>query len=281
MKRHSKTIRRVLSYIKPYGGRILCLFIMAVLTVACTLYTPILIGKSVDTIVGKGNVDFEKLLRTILQLCLVVLISAGAQWLMNLLVNKVTYHIVRDIRKEAFAHLQEVPVSYMDANQPGDIISRIVTDVTQFSDGLLMGFTQLFTGVLTILGTIGFMLSINVRISLVVILLTPLSLFVAGFIASHTWQMFQAQSEKRAEMTSLVEELVGNGKIVQAFSYEERAIRRFKKVNEELRVCGVKALFFSAMTNPATRFVNSLVYAGVALTGAFAVIGGLECLQVF
>ncbi len=274
MRNHRNTIKRVLQYIRPYTGRIFCLLFLAALTVVCTLYTPILIGKGVDTIVGIGDVDFPALAGILIRLGVIVLMTAGAQWLMNLFVNKVTYHIVRDIRKEAFAHLQEVPVSYMDAHQPGDIISRIVTDVTQFSDGLLMGFTQLFTGVLTILGTIGFMLSIDIRISLLVILLTPLSLFVAGFIASHTWQMFQAQSEKRAEMTSLVEELVGNEKIVQAFSYEERGIKRFKKVNEELRVCGVKALFFSAMTNPATRFVNSLVYAGVALTGAFAVIGG-------
>ena len=250
------------------------MLLLAVVTVAFTLYTPILIGQAVDTMIGEGNVLTEQLLKILGMLAGAILITAVSQWLMNLLTNQVTYRVVQDIRSQAFLHLQKVPVSYIDSNQPGDILSRVVTDVSQFSDGLLMGFTQLFTGVITILGTIGFMISISVKIALLVVLLTPISLFVAGFIARHTFQMFREQSEKRAQMTSLVEELVGNQRIVQAFSYEARAEERFEAVNEELRVCGIRALFFSAMTNPSTRFVNGLVYTGVGIFGAFTVIGG-------
>lgn len=272
--KHRKTIKRVLEYIRPYSIKIAELLLLAVITVAFTLYTPILIGRGVDCIVGPGQVWSEKLLKILLQLGVVILGTAISQWLMNLLTNQVTYHVVQDVRSRAFSHLQEVPVSYMDASQPGDVLSRIVTDVSQFSDGLLMGFTQLFTGVVTIFGTIGFMLSISVKISLLVIVLTPISLFVASFIAGRTFRMFKEQSEKRAEMTSLVEELVGNQKLVQAFHYEERAEKRFEKVNEELRVCGIKALFFSSITNPSTRFVNGLVYTGVGIMGAFTVLSG-------
>lgn len=272
--RNKETIERVLKSIRPYRGRIFLMLVLAVVTVACTLYTPILIGAAVDTLVGPDEVWFDTLMRVLLQIGAVVLITAAAQWLMNLLTNQVTYKVVRDIRSQAFAHLQKVPVSYIDANQPGDILSRIVSDVSQFSDGLLMGFTQLFTGVLTIFGTIGFMMSISVKISVLVIVLTPVSLFAASFIASRTFRMFQEQSEKRADMTSLVEELVGNQKVVQAFSYEERAKERFDAVNEELRTCGIRALFFSSITNPATRFVNGLVYTGVGIMGAFTVMGG-------
>lgn len=272
--RNKETIERVLKFIRPYRGRIFLMLVLAMVTVACTLYTPILIGAAVDTLVGPDEVWFDTLMRVLLQIGAVVLITAAAQWLMNLLTNQVTYKVVRDIRSQAFAHLQKVPVSYIDANQPGDILSRIVSDVSQFSDGLLMGFTQLFTGVITILGTIGFMMSISVKISVLVIVLTPVSLFVASFIAGRTFRMFQEQSEKRAVMTSLVEELVGNQKVVQAFSYEERAKERFDAVNEELRTCGIRALFFSSITNPATRFVNGLVYTGVGIMGAFTVMGG-------
>ncbi len=272
--RNKETIGRVLKFIRPYRGRILLMLVLAVVTVVCTLYTPVLIGEAVDTLIGPEEVWFDTLLRILLQIGAAVLVTAAAQWLMNLLTNQVTYRVVRDIRSQAFAHLQKVPVSYIDANQPGDILSRIVSDVSQFSDGLLMGFTQLFTGVLTILGTIGFMMSISVKISALVIVLTPVSLFVASFIAGRTFRMFQEQSEKRAAMTSLVEELVGNQKVVQAFSYEERAKERFEAVNEELRTCGIRALFFSSITNPATRFVNGLVYTGVGIMGAFTVMGG-------
>lgn len=274
MGKNKETMKRVLKFISPYKAKIVLMLLMAVITVAFTLYTPILIGQGVDNIVGPGNVNTKGLLKVIGTLAVVVLGTAVSQWVMNLLTNQVTYRVVQDIRGLAFAHLQEVPVSYMDASQPGDILSRIVSDVSQFSDGLLMGFTQLFTGVLTILGTIGFMMSISVKISLIVILLTPISLFVASFIAGRTFRMFHEQSEKRAEMTSLVEELVGNQKIVQAFSYEERAKERFDVVNEELRTCGIKAIFFSSITNPSTRFVNGLVYTSVGIFGAFTAIRG-------
>lgn len=274
MGKNKDTMKRVLKFISPYKGKIILMLLMALFTVAFTLYTPILIGEGVDTIIGPGNVKTKALLRILGTLAMVVLGTAVTQWIMNLLTNQVTYGVVQDIRSQAFSHLQEVPVSYIDSNQPGDILSRIVADVSQFSDGLLMGFTQFFTGVITILGTIGFMMSISVKISLIVILLTPVSLFVASFIAGRTFQMFKEQSEKRAEMTSLVEELVGNQKVVQAFSYEERARERFGKVNEELRVCGIKAIFFSSITNPSTRFVNGLVYTSVGIFGAFVVMRG-------
>ncbi len=274
MGKNKDTMKRVLKFISPYKGKIILMLLMAFFTVAFTLYTPILIGEGVDTIIGPGNVKTKALLRILGTLAMVVLGTAVTQWIMNLLTNQVTYGVVQDIRSQAFSHLQEVPVSYIDSNQPGDILSRIVADVSQFSDGLLMGFTQFFTGVITILGTIGFMMSISVKISLIVILLTPISLFVASFIAGRTFQMFKEQSEKRAEMTSLVEELVGNQKVVQAFSYEERARERFGKVNEELRVCGIKAIFFSSITNPSTRFVNGLVYTSVGIFGAFVVMRG-------
>lgn len=272
--KNKDTWKRILKFIRPYKSRIILMLLLAVVTVAFTLYTPILIGQAVDTIIGEGNVLTEQLLKIFGMLAGAILITAVSQWLMNLLTNQVTYRVVQDIRSQAFLHLQKVPVSYIDSNQPGDILSRVVTDVSQFSDGLLMGFTQLFTGVITILGTIGFMISISVKITFLVVLLTPISLFVASFIARHTFQMFREQSEKRAQMTSLVEELVGNQRIVQAFSYEARAEERFEAVNEELRVCGIRALFFSAMTNPSTRFVNGLVYTGVGIFGAFTVIGG-------
>ena len=274
MGKNKDTMRRVLKFISPYKGKIILMLLMALFTVAFTLYTPILIGEGVDTIIGPGNIKTKALLRILGTLAMVVLGTAVTQWIMNLLTNQVTYGVVQDIRSQAFSHLQEVPVSYIDSNQPGDILSRIVADVSQFSDGLLMGFTHFFTGVITILGTIGFMMSISVKISLIVILLTPVSLFVASFIAGRTFQMFKEQSEKRAEMTSLVEELVGNQKVVQAFSYEERARERFGKVNEELRVCGIKAIFFSSITNPSTRFVNGLVYTSVGIFGAFVVMRG-------
>ena len=267
-------IRRVLAYIKPYRIQVGSMLFFAMVTVGTTLYAPVLIGQGVDQIVGAGEVDFGHLGEILLYLTVVIAATALAQWSMNLLTNQVTYRVVEDIRNQAFIHLEQVPANYVDQNQPGDILSRIVTDVGQFSDGLLMGFTQLFTGVATILGTIGFMLSINGKIALLVVLLTPISLFVASFIASRTFHMFQAQSEKRAEMTSLVEELVGNQRVVQAFSYEEKGMERFDAVNEELRVWGIRALFFSAITNPSTRFVNGLVYTGVSILGAFIVIGG-------
>lgn len=272
--RQRKTISRVLAYIRPYRLKIAVMLVFAMITVGLTLYAPVLIGQGVDQIVGPGQVDYGKLWQILFTLAVVIGATALLQWMMNLLTNQVTYHVVEDIRSRAFTHLQQVPVSYVDQSQPGDILSRVVTDVGQFSDGLLMGFTQLFTGIAAILGTIGFMISLNGSIALLVVVLTPVSLFVASFIASRTFSMFQVQSEKRADMTSLVEELVGGQRVVQAFSYEERGMERFDKINEELRACGIKALFFSSITNPSTRFVNGLVYTGVSILGAFIVIGG-------
>ncbi len=265
---------KVLSLLKPHRRNIIGMLLLALVSVGFTLYAPILIGEGVDQIVGPGEVYISRLLTVLGKLAAAIVITAVTQWVMNLISNKVTYRVVEELRERAFAHLEQVPISYIDKNQPGDILSRVVTDVGQFSDGLLMGFTQLFTGVVTILGTILFMLTINVKISLLVILLTPVSLFVAGFIASRTFRMFQEQSQKRAELTSIVEELVGNQKVVQAFSYEKEGMERFNEINEQLRGCGIKALFFSSIVNPSTRFVNGLVYTGVSIYGAFTVMNG-------
>ena len=269
------TIRRVLALIRPYAGLVALTLLLAVVTVATTLLAPVLSGRAVDLILGPGQVDFAGLGRLALAMAATILCTAAAQWLMNVINNRITFQVVRDIRVRAFEHLQVLPLKYMDAHRPGDAISRITTDVEQFSDGLLMGFTQLFTGVLTILGTLGVMLSIDWRIALVVVALTPLSIFMARFIATHTYAMFRVQSETRAEMTSLVEELVGNAHLVRAFGYESRAEARFERVNLDLQKCGVRAVFFSSLTNPCTRFVNSLVYAAVGILGAFAAIAGM------
>ena len=269
------TIRRVLALIRPYAGLVALTLLLAVVTVATTLLAPVLSGRAVDLILGPGQVDFAGLGRLALAMAATILCTSAAQWLMNVINNRITFQVVRDIRVRAFEHLQVLPLKYMDAHRPGDAISRITTDVEQFSDGLLMGFTQLFTGVLTILGTLGVMLSIDWRIALVVVALTPLSIFMARFIATHTYAMFKVQSETRAEMTSLVEELVGNAHLVRAFGYESRAEARFERVNLDLQKCGVRAVFFSSLTNPCTRFVNSLVYAAVGILGAFAAIAGM------
>ncbi len=272
--KNKETWKKVLSLLRPHMTGIVGMLLLALVSVGFTLYAPILIGEGVDQIVGPGEVYRSRLLAVLGKLAAAIVITAITQWVMNLISNKVTYRVVEELRERAFAHLEKVPISYIDRNQPGDILSRVVTDVGQFSDGLLMGFTQLFTGVVTILGTILFMLTINVKISLLVILLTPVSLFVAGFIASRTFCMFQEQSQKRAELTSMVEELVGNQKVVQAFSYEREGMERFNEINEQLRRCGIKALFFSSIVNPSTRFVNGLVYTGVSIYGAFTVMNG-------
>ena len=268
------TIRRVLALIAPYRARVVLVLALAAVTVASTLYAPILTGDAVDEILGPGQVDFAALAGIGVRLAVTIAVTALAQWAMSLCNNRITYQVVRDIRVQAFDHMQVLPLSYIDGHRPGDAISRITTDVEQFSDGLLMGFTQLFTGVLTILGTLIFMLTIDWRITLVVVVLTPLSIFVARFIAQRTYSMFKVQSETRAEMTSLVEELVGNQHLVRAFGYESRAEQRFERINLDLQKCGVRAVFFSSLTNPATRFVNALVYAAVAVIGAFLAIGG-------
>ena len=268
------TVRRVLALIRPYAGLVALTLTLAVVTVVTTLLAPVISGKAVDLILGPGQVDFAGVAKLAVAMAATIACTSLAQWLMNVVNNRITFQVVRDIRVKAFAHLEVLPLKYMDAHRPGDAISRITTDVEQFSDGLLMGFTQLFTGLLTILGTLGVMLSIDWRIALVVVALTPLSIFVARFIATHTYAMFKVQSETRAEMTSLVEELVGNAHLVRAFGYENRAEARFARVNLDLQKCGVRAVFFSSLTNPCTRFVNALVYAAVGVLGAFAAIAG-------
>ena len=268
------TLRRVLELIRPYAGLVVLTLVLAVVTVVTTLLAPVISGKAVDHIIGPGQVDFGGVGKLAIAMAGTVACTAVSQWLMNVVNNRITFHVVRDMRVRAFEQLEQLPLKYMDAHRPGDAISRITTDVEQFSDGLLLGFTQLFTGILTICGTLGVMLFIEWRIALVVVALTPLSIFVARFIATHTYSMFKVQSETRAELTSLVDELVGNEHLVRAFGYESRAEERFDKITLVLQSCGVRAVFFSSMTNPCTRFVNALVYAAVGVLGAFAAIAG-------
>jgi len=267
------TLKQVLLLIRPHMFFVVLSFLLAILTVILTLYVPVLTGEAIDYIISPGNVDFANLFSILKRLGSMILITAVSQWFMNLCNNHITYQVVKEIRIRAFHHLEELPLKYIDSKQHGDILSRIVSDVDQFSDGLLMGFTQLFSGVVTIIATLFFMLSVNVSIAFVVVLLTPVSLFVASFIAKRTFSMFHKQSETRGQLTSLTDEMVGNEKIVQAFGYEKRAEERFDVINKELQECSVKAIFFSSITNPATRFVNGLVYAGVAIVGALLAIG--------
>lgn len=273
-KNSAGVLRRLMRYASPYVPMFILSMVFAVITVATTLYAPILIGRAVDVMIGKDNVDLDKLTPIVIELVLVVAVTALSQWLMSLLTNKITFNVVRDIRNDAFCKLDRLPLSHIDSHPHGDIISRIITDIDQISDGLLMGFAQLFTGICTIFGTIIFMLRINLKISLIVILLTPLSLFVARFIAKNTFMLFHKQSEARGEMTSLVEEVTGDLKTVQAFGYEEEAEERFEVYNKRLQQVGVKAIFFSSLTNPCTRFVNGLVYTSVGIFGALAVMNG-------
>ena len=270
----TQTLKKVLHYMKPYRFFLLLSVILAAITVASTLYLPLLIGKAVDCIVGKGNVNFDGLIAVLIKMAVMIGITALAQWIMNVCNNKLTYQIVRDIRNEAFEKIEVLPLKYIDGHANGEIVSRVIADVDQFADGLLMGFTQLFTGVITILGTIGFMLSVNVGITIVVLVVTPVSLFVASFIAKRTFSMFKAQSETRGEQTALIDEMIGNQKIVQAFGQEKDAIEKFDEINGRLQTCSLKAIFFSSITNPSTRFVNSLVYTGVGIFGALAAING-------
>lgn len=270
----TQTLKKVLHYMKPYRFFLLLSVILAAITVASTLYLPLLIGKAVDCIVGKGNVNFDGLIAVLIKMAVMIGITALAQWIMNVCNNKLTYQIVRDIRNEAFEKIEVLPLKYIDGHAHGEIVSRVIADVDQFADGLLMGFTQLFTGVITILGTIGFMLSVNVGITIVVLVVTPVSLFVASFIAKRTFSMFKAQSEARGEQTALIDEMIGNQKIVQAFGQEKDAIEKFDEINGRLQTCSLKAIFFSSITNPSTRFVNSLVYTGVGIFGALAAING-------
>ncbi len=275
--RQKGTLKKVLRYIRKYAFFLICSLVLAAVTVALTLYVPILTGQAIDSIVRPGDVDFANVASILRKIGIAVLVTMAAQWVMNVCNNKITYCVVRDIRDEAFKKIQELPLSYIDSHSYGEIVSRVIADVDQFADGLLMGFTQLFTGVITILGTLLFMLSVNVGITLVVVLITPVSLLVASFIAKRTYEMFKLQSETRGEQTALVEEILGNQKVVQAFGYEDDAQKRFDEINDRLRKCSLRGIFFSSITNPATRFVNSLVYAGVGIAGAFFVIqGGLS-----
>nr|WP_302599407.1 ABC transporter ATP-binding protein [uncultured Cellulosilyticum sp.] len=268
-----ETLKKVLTYIKRYRGHMMLSIVLATLIVVLTLYVPILIGKAIDGIVY-GHVNFEMILRELGLVVGFVIVTALAQWFMNMINNKVTYNVVRDIRNEAFEKIEILPLKYLDGKSQGEIVSRVITDVDQFADGLLMGFTQLFTGIVTILGTLGFMLSINVGITFVVVLVTPLSLFVASFIAKKTYSMFKLQSETRGEQTAFIDEIIGNQKIVKAYGHEEEAIKQFDDINKRLQKYSLRATFFSSLTNPCTRFVNSIVYAGVAITGALTVLTG-------
>ena len=268
------TLKKVMHYLKHYIPILILSVVLATVTVALTLYFPILTGRAIDLILDKGNVDFPGILAIAKEGAIVIGITAAAQWIMNMCNNRMTYNIVRDIRRDAFERIEHLPLSYIDSHSHGDMVSRIIADIDQFSEGLLMGFTQLFTGVITILGTLGFMFSINPLIAVVVVCVTPVSLVVASFIAKKTYVMFKAQSETRGELTSLVDEMLGNQKVVQAFGHEDEAQESFEEINERLRGYSLKAIFFSSITNPATRFVNSLVYASVGVAGAFAAVRG-------
>ncbi len=268
-----ETVKKVLRYLKKYIPLIMLSLILAVCIVAFTLYVPILLGRAIDCIVY-GAVDMESIVKILTEVVVLVVLTSLFQWIMNMINNKVTYHVVRDIRNEAFEKIQKLPLKYLDSHSQGDVVSRIISDVEQFADGLLMGFTQFFTGIMTIFGTLIFMLMIHKGITVLVVCVTPLSLFVANFIAKHTYSMFMEQSKTRGEQTSLIDEMIGNEKVVKAFSHEEKAVERFDEINTRLQKCSLKAIFYSSLTNPCTRFVNSVVYAIVALTGAFACISG-------
>jgi len=271
-KRTPGTLSKVLRYIRRYRLLLILSAFLAAVTVALTLYVPILVGDAIDLILGNRDVDFAGILRLIIAIGVIVGITGLVQWLMNAINNRITFCVIRDIREEAFRNIERLPLKYIDSHAHGELVSRVIADVDQFADGLLMGFTQLFTGVLTILGTLVFMLFIDWRIALIVIILTPLSLFTARFIARKTYSMFRLQSDLRAEQTALIDEMIGNQKIVQAFSHEREALKQFDEINGRLEVCSLRATFFSSLTNPTTRFINNLVYAGVGLAGALTCI---------
>ena len=268
------TFVKVLRYLKPYWFYLGLSLVFAAVSVALTLYVPKLTGRAIDHIIGAGKVDFPAVLAILKQIAVAIVFTGLAQWIMNICNNKMTYHIVRDIRNEAFRKIEILPLKYIDSHSYGEIVSRVIADVDQFADGLLMGFTQLFTGVMTIVGTILFMLATNVGITFVVVLITPLSFFVAAFIAKRTFTMFRLQSETRGEQTSLIDEMIGNQRVVQAFSHEEKAMEQFDEINDRLEKCSLKAIFYSSITNPATRFVNNVVYTGVGLVGALIAVAG-------
>lgn len=275
------TLKKVLKYVQRHGFLMVLSILFAAVTVALTLYTPILIGDAIDLIIGKGQVDFAGIAAILIKTGIIIGITAIVQWLMNTINNRITYHVVRDIRNEAFRKIEILPLSYIDAHPYGDIVNRVIADADQFADGLLMGFTQLFTGIVTIFGTLFFLFSISWQIAVVVVIVTPLSLFIARFIANRTYRMFRLQSETRGQQTAFIDEMIGNQKVVQAFSHEGEALEEFDKINDRLADCSLKATFFSSLTNPCTRFVNSVVYAGVALAGALICIATAGAVNPF
>ena len=273
-KKNKGTLKKVFSYIGKYKYFLILSMFFAAVTVGLTLYAPILVGKTIDCIIGKGNVDFVNMKSILIKVAIIVVSTALIQWLMNVCNNKITYNVSRDLRKKAFEKIEILPFSYIDTHSKGDIVSRVITDVDQLSDGLLMGFTQFFTGVITIIGTLAFMLSVNVFITIVVVVVTPLSFFIARFIAKKTFNMFSLQSKTRGEQTSFIDEMISNQKVAEAYSMNEENKARFDKINDDLAKYSLKATFFSSITNPATRFVNSIVYAAVALFGAIMAVKG-------
>lgn len=273
-KKNKGTLKKVFSYIGKYKYFLILSMFFAAVTVGLTLYAPILVGRAIDCIIGKGNVDFVNMKSILIKVAVIVVSTALIQWLMNVCNNKITYNVSRDLRKKAFEKIEILPFSYIDTHSKGDIVSRVITDVDQLSDGLLMGFTQFFTGVITIIGTLAFMLSVNVFITIVVVVVTPLSFFIARFIAKKTFNMFSLQSKTRGEQTSFIDEMISNQKVAEAYSMNEENKARFDKINDDLAKYSLKATFFSSITNPATRFVNSIVYAAVALFGAIMAVKG-------
>lgn len=272
--KNKSTLKKVISYIDKYKYYLFLSMFFALISVSLMLYAPILVGDAIDCIISKGNVDFEKIISILIRLAIIILSTAIVQWLMNVCNNKIAYNVSRDMRQKAFVKIEKLPCSYLDSHSNGDIVSRVINDVDQLSDGLLMGFTQFFTGIVTIIGTIGFMLSINVWITLVVVFVTPLSFFIARFIAKRTYKMFSLQSKTRGEQTSFIDEMVANQKVADAYNMDEENLKRFDDINDRLADCSLKATFFSSITNPATRFVNSIVYAAVALFGAIMAVKG-------
>ena len=271
-KAEKGTLKKVLKYLKPYWALVALSILLSAVIVALTLYVPVLIGRAIDHIIGPGKVDFAAILPLLLRIGVIVAATAAVQWLVNSINNKITYQVVRDVRDQAFRRLQILPLSYIDSHPVGSVVSQVIADVDQFADGLLLGFTQLFTGAATILGTLGFMVSIRPGIAAVVVLLTPLSFVVARFIATHTYSFFKQQSETRGEQTAFIDEMLGNQKVVKAFGQEEKSVEKFDEINERLEKCSLKAIFYSSLTNPCTRFVNNVVYAAVALSGALVCV---------
>ncbi len=269
---NKEIIRRIFSYVKRYNALMIFSLLLSVVSVAGSLYIPVLVGRSIDLIIDTGVVYFDRIIPILIKIAVIVSVTAVCQWIMNVLNNKITFGVVRDMRDKAFSKLEKLPVSYIDSHPGGDIVSRVIADADQFADGLLMGFTQFFTGIITIIGTLAFMLSINLWITLVVVLITPLSFFIASFVAKKTHKMFKLQSETRGKQTAFIDEMIGNAKTVKAYSHSEENLKQFDEINEQLRGYSLRAVFFSSITNPATRFVNAVVYAGVALFGAMLAV---------